>query len=315
MAWLTRWGALVGMLLAIGVMAIGAPEFLAPANIFVVLKQGSILALIAISLTIVLIAGGLDMSAGAISQLTANLAAGVLIAGSSVAIAFASGLAVGLGFGLLNTFFVVVIGMSPFVSTLGAMFIAIGASFAYNGGQALTLYDEPVFFFFGQGQIGPIPFVLIIVVVLTLVLQFFLKRTRTGLRMYSVGENLAAAQLRGISQRKALTIAFMLHGLLVGVSGVLLASYSYGASALATGLDFLISAFAAAFLGSVLSRTGELDVAGAVVAAMFITSINNGLILNGVSNLVLPGIQGAILIASILVGVVRRRDIGQMTIF
>lgn len=64
-----------------------------------------------------------------------------------------------------------------------------------------------------------------------------------------------------------------------------------------------------------LSRTGELDVIGTVIAAMFIASVSNGLILNGASNLVLPGIQGSILIASILIGVVRRRDVGQMTIF
>jgi len=103
--------------------------------------------------------------------------------------------------------------------------------------------------------------------------------------------------------------------LLAGVTGVMFASYAYGASALATGLDFLISALAAAFLGSVLSKTGELDVIGTVVAAIFIQSINNGLILNGASNLMLPGIQGAILIISILFGVIRRREIGQVLIF
>jgi ribose/xylose/arabinose/galactoside ABC-type transport system permease subunit len=107
----------------------------------------------------------------------------------------------------------------------------------------------------------------------------------------------------------------MIHGVLAGLAGVLLASYSYGASALAIGLDFLISAFAAAFLGSVLSRGGQLDVFGTVVGAMFITSLANGLILNGISDYILPGIQGAILIASILVSVIRRRDIGQMLIF
>jgi len=65
----------------------------------------------------------------------------------------------------------------------------------------------------------------------------------------------------------------------------------------------------------VLSKTGELDVIGTVVAAIFIQSINNGLILNGASNLMLPGIQGAILIISILFGVIRRREIGQVLIF
>jgi len=280
-----------------------------------VLKQGSILALIALALTVVLVSGGLDMSVGAISQLTANLSSGFLIGGSTVAVAFGVGLGTGLLFGLVNTFFVVVVRLSPFVATLGTMFIGIGWSFAYNHGQALTLRNQPAFFFLGQGHIGPLPVALLVVATITLLLHLFLRRTRAGLRMYAVGEGAAAAALRGVSWRRASVQAFLLHGVMGGFAGVLLASYSYGASALATGLDFLISAFAAAFLGSVLSRTGELDVVGTVVAAMFITSLSNGLILNGASNLILPGIQGAILIASILLGVVRRRDIGQMTIF
>lgn len=312
---LRRWGAFGGMALAVALMGVKAPEFFGPDNLFLVLKQGSIMSLIALALTVVLVSGGLDMSVGAISQLTANLSSGFLIGGSTVVAAFGVGLGTGLLFGAINTFFVVVVRLSPFVTTLGTMFIAIGWSFAYNHGQALTLRDQPVFFFFGQGHIGPLPVALLLVVALTVALHLFLRKTRAGLRMYAVGEGSATAILRGVSWRRAAVIAFLLHGVMGGFAGVLLASYSYGASALATGLDFLISAFAAAFLGSVLSRTGELDVVGTVVAAMFITSLSNGLILNGASNLVLPGIQGAILIASILVGVVRRRDVGQMTIF
>jgi ribose transport system ATP-binding protein len=310
-----RWGALIGMATAILVMAASAPKLLALDNIFLILKQGSLLSMIALALTLVLIAGGLDMSAGAISQFTANISSGFLIGGSTVFASIGAGIGTGLILGALNTFFVVVVGLSPFVTTLGVMFVAIGSSFAYNQGQALTLHDQPTFFYLGQGYVGPIPVILILVVALTAMLHFFLRRTRAGLRMYAVGQSPATALLRGISRKRALIMAFMLHGVIAGLAGVLIASYSYGASALATGLDFLISAFAAAFLGSVLSRTGELDVIGTVIAAMFIASVSNGLILNGASNLVLPGIQGSILIASILIGVVRRRDVGQMTIF
>ena len=123
------------------------------------------------------------------------------------------------------------------------------------------------------------------------------------------------ASLVGLILAIGLIIASIAGGVIAGFSGTVLASYSYGASALATGLDFLISALAAAFLGSVLSKTGELDVRGTAVAAMFITALNTGLILNGASNLVLPGIQGAILIISVLFGVIRRREIGQVLIF
>ena len=312
---LGRSGTILGMVAVVALLGIGAPNFFAVDNIFVILKQGSILAFVALALTVVLVAGGFDMSVGAVSQLTANLAAGSILAGLGTFAALGTGALVGAVVGAANALLIVAVGMPPFVATLGTMFVAIGATFAYNGGQALTLSGPPEFFFLGQGYVGPVPFVFVILVVLTVVLHLFLKSTKTGIHMYAVGNNVAAARLRGVSRVRAIVIASVVGGLLAGLSGVLIASYSYGASALTSGLDFLITALAAAFLGSALSRTGELDVRWAVVAAIFITSISNGLILNGVSNLLLPGIQGAILIGSVLLGVIRRRDIGQVLIF
>jgi ribose/xylose/arabinose/galactoside ABC-type transport system permease subunit len=133
--------------------------------------------------------------------------------------------------------------------------------------------------------------------------------------MYAVGENVAAAELRGIDRRRAVTTSFLTAGGVLGLSGVVLASYSYGASAAAAALDFLVGALAAAFLGASLSRTGELDMIGTTIAALFLASLSNGLILLGVSNLALPGIQGTVLILSILLGVIGKRAIGQVTIF
>ncbi|MDB5526675.1 MAG: hypothetical protein JWM58_4438 [Rhizobium sp.] len=312
---LTRWGTIGSMGLILAVIAIGAPQFLYLGNIFDVLKQGSVLAFIALGLTVVLIAGGLDLAAGAVSQLTANLAAGALIAGWGSAAALAIGGATGMAVGAINAALVMAFGMPPFVATLGVMFLAMGATLLYNGGQALTLGDRPDFFFIGQGYIGPLPFVFILLVVATAILHFVLKRTRLGLRMYAVGQNLPAAALRGVGQLRYALASFVLGGLVIGLSGVVLASYSYGASALATGIDFLISALAAAFLGSTLSRAGELNVVGTVVAALFLASLSNGLILIGISSQALPGIQGLVLILSIAIGVVRKRDIGQVLIF
>lgn len=312
---LTRWGSIIGMLLALSCIAFLAPQFLSFGNIFDVLKQGSVLAFIAIGLTVVLIAGGFDMSAGAVSQLTNNLAAGTLIAGLGASASVALGLVVGLGIGLVNALLVLVFGMPAFVATLGTMFVTMGMTLLYNGGQALTLSNQPGFFFIGQGYVGPVPFIFLLLTATTLILHLFLSRTITGLRMYAVGQNLPAAEMRGVGRAKYATASFVLGGMLLGLSGVVLASYSYGASALATGIDFLITALAAAFLGSTLSRSGQLSVIGTVVTALFLASLSNGLILIGVSSQLLPGIQGLILVLSILLGVIRRREIGQVLIF
>ena len=311
----SRWGTAFGMVLTIAVIAFLAPHFLAPGNIFDVLKQGSVLAFIALGLTVVLIAGGFDMSSGAASQFAANIASGTLIAGHGAVVAVGFGMGLGLLVGIANAALVLLLGMPPFVATLGTMFVAMGATLFYNGGQALTLGGQDGFFFLGQGYLGPVPFVFILLVAVTLVLQLVLQRTRLGLRMYAVGLNPHAASLRGVQKPAYAFASFAIGGLVLGLAGVVLAAYSYGASALATGVDFLISALAAAFLGSTLTRAGRLDVVGTVVAAIFLASLSNGLILIGVSNQALPGVQGLILILSIALGVIRRRAIGQVLIF
>ena len=312
---LGRWGTTIGMLVVLLALGIHAPRFFAPNNLLDVLKQGSILTLIAIAQAVVLIPGGFDMSAGALSQLTANVAAGLIIAGLGTWSTIGVGLVLGLIIGLINASLVIVARIPAFVATLGTMFVLQGATLMYNKGQALTINDQKGFTFLGQGYIGPIPFIVILVILVILVLHLFMKNTKTGLRMYAVGENLTAAKLRGISSKKALIIGFALAGLIVGFTGVAQASYSYGATAVTTGMDFLISALAAAFLGSTLSKTGELSIVGAGLAGMFISALSNVLIINGVSNNVLPGILGAVLVLSIIPTVIRKREIGQVTIF
>jgi ribose transport system ATP-binding protein len=255
------------------------------------------------------------MSVGAVSQFATNLAAGTIIAGFGTAAALAIGGGVGLLIGALNAALVLLFRMPPFVATLGTMFMTMGATLLYNGGQALTLSNEPGFFYLGQGYVGPVPFVFILLVATVAVLHVVLKHTRLGLRMYAVGQNLAAARLRGIGQARYAFASFAIGGLVLGLSGTVIASYSYGASALATGIDFLVSALAAAFLGSTFGRAGELNVIGTLIAALFLASLSNGLILMGISSQALPGIQGLVLILAIALGVIRKRGIGQVLIF
>jgi ribose transport system ATP-binding protein len=319
-AFIRRWGTIMGIVLALIAFSIATPRFLVVSNLFDVLKQGSVLALIAIGLTLALISAGFDMSVGALSQFTSNLAAGIVASkmavwGSVLVLPLLVGGGVGLAVGALNAALVLVFRMPPFVATLGTMFTLMGVTLAFNHGLSTTLMNQETFFFMGQGYLGPIPVIVVIVAVLVLILVVFLRRTRPGLRMYAAGGNINAAVVRGVSRNAMVLLSFLLCGLVVGLSGTILASYSYGASAVPASMDFLISALAASFLGTTFNRAGQLDLIGTTVAAMFIAAINNGLILIHVSNLALPGFQGIILILSILPVVIRKNEIGQVTIF
>ncbi len=308
-------GTGLGMLIILCLLGLRAPLFFSITNIMTVLKQGSVLTMIALGLTAVLIGGGFDMGAGALVQLTCNLSAGMLIAGTTAALALTSGIAVGLGVGLINAFLVVVMKIPTFVATLGTMFVMQGITSWYNQGKALTINSIPGFAALGQGRIAVIPAIFIIVIVICIAMNYFFKHTRTGLRMYAAGENPAAARLRGLNTKKYLLFSYMISGVILGFTGVLQCSYNYGASAITSGMDFLIQALSAAYLGSTFSKTGELSVIGTVVSGMFIAALSNGLIINGISNQQISGVLGVILILSILLTVIKKREIGQVTIF
>lgn len=308
-------GTGIGMIIILFILGLRAPLFFDLTNIMTVLKQGSVLTMIALGLTTVLIGGGFDMGAGALVQLTCNISAGMLLAGASAILALTAGLGAGLAVGLVNAFLVIIIKIPTFVATLGTMFIMQGITSWYNAGKALTIKVIPEFAMLGQGRIAMIPVIFIIVIIVCIILNYFFKHTRTGLRMYAAGENPAAARLRGLNTKWYLLLSYLLSGLILGFTGVLQCSYNYGASAITSGMDFLIQALSAAYLGSTFSKTGELSVIGTVISGMFIAALSNALIINGISNQQISGVLGIILILSILLTVIKKRDIGQVTIF
>jgi ribose/xylose/arabinose/galactoside ABC-type transport system permease subunit len=313
---LTRRSTGLIMILILLVLGIRSPLFFAFDNLMNVLKQGGILTFISLGLTTVIISGGFDMGAGATVQLTCNLAAGLILGGLAPMLTIPMGIGVGLVIGLFNAFLTIIMRIPSFVATLGTMYITQGLMQWYCGGKTMGLENIPYFTFLGQGYVlGFIPVIFVIVIVFSLLLHFFLKFTRTGMRMYAAGENRQAAVLNGVSPTKYLCIGYVLSGAVLGLTGVLQCSYSYGSSPVVAGMDLLIQALVAAYLGTTFSYTGELSLIGSMISSMFIAAISNTLIINGISNLQISGILGLILIISILITVIQKREIGQVTIF
>lgn len=308
-------GTAIGMVTILLLLGLRAPLFFQMENLMAVLKQGSVLTLIALGLTAVLIGGGFDMGAGALVQLTCNMSAGLILAGLNPMLTLPIGIAVGLLTGLVNSFLVIIVKIPTFVATLGTMFIIQGVTSWYNQGTALTIKVIPGFSFLGQGRIGIIPVIFLIVLLICAVMHYFFKHTRTGFRMYATGENQTAARLRGLKTDKYLFLSYVVSGAILGFTGVLQCSYSYGAAAIVTGLDFLIQALSAAYLGSTFSGTGELSIIGTAISGMFIAALSNVLVINGISNQQISGVLGIILILSILLTVIKKHEIGQVTIF
>ncbi len=312
---LQKRGTGIVMLFILLALGIASPLFFAPSNLMDVLKQSGILSLLALGLTLALIPGGFDMGAGATMQLSCNIAAGLILGGMFPLLTIPVGICLGLAIGLLNAFLVIVMRIPTFVGTLGTMFVLQGLTQLYNEGKVLSIGTQPYFTFLGQGRIAIVPAIFIIILVIATLMHYFLKHTRAGLRMYASGENPQAAVLRGLHPARYMLLEYVLSGAVLGLAGVLQCSYGYGASPVIAGIDFLIQALVAAYLGTTFSKTGELSVVGTVISSIFIAALSNALIINGISNLIISGILGVILILSILITVIHKRQIGQVTIF
>lgn len=303
------------MIATLAVFCLTCPNFFSISNLLDITKQGGLLSLLALAMTMVLIVGGMDMSVGAIYDICTNFCAGMVISGYGVFLSVAVSAAAGLAFGIFNMLMIVFVRVPPFIATVGTMFVATGLTFAYNKGQSILLSNQPLFFSLAQGSTLGIPNIAIIVGVITIVIYICLRRFRYGLYMYATGGNPMAAKAAGINTTLAQLIAYGMSGTLSGLGGALAASYISGSFALGSPFEFLITAFAAAFLGSTLIRQGELNPLGTVIAALFITSLNNALTLYGVSFLILPGMQGTVLILALVLGNWGKKETGQMTIF
>nr|WP_296263492.1 ABC transporter permease [uncultured Merdimonas sp.] len=308
-------GTGIAMILILLILGLRAPLFFTPENIMTVLKQSGVLVMTALSITTVLIVGGFDMGAGALVQLTCNVAAGLIISGINPALTWVAGLGIGLAMGLVNAVLVVFVKIPTFVTTLGTMYLMTGMTALYNGGSALTFELIVNFNMMGQGEILGFPIIFLIVLLFCVGLNYFFKHTRTGLRMYACGENKNAAEIHGIDRRKLMILGYLISGALLGFTGVLQCSYNYGASAVDYGMDFLIRALASAYLGSTFSKTAELSMFGTMISGVFIAALSNAMVINGFSNQIVSGVLGSVLILSILLTVIKKRDIGQVTIF
>jgi ribose transport system permease protein len=269
--------------------------FLSPGNLENIARQISIDAPVAFGQSIVLIAGGIDISVGSNMAMCAALAIGLQSYGTPVAvlIALLFGTCVGAMNGLLVTRGKIV----PFIATLGTMSLVSGILFTYTRQQPLPGHDEG-FTFWGNGSIGPVPVPIIITLMLMSLLTLFLRRTRAGRNLYAVGGSKEAAYLAGISVQRFQFLAFTISGFTAGLAGVLLASRLNSAT-VQLGTDTPLLSISAAIIGGASLLGGRGSTIGAFLGVLALGALTNGMNLLGVQTYYQIAIR-----ASILIGVV-----------
>jgi ribose transport system permease protein len=284
-------------------------------NLLNVSQQISMLAVVAFTMTIVMVMGDFDLSVGSMASLAGIVAAVVFSSGYPVAAGVGAALAVGLAGGLLNGVLVSYVGILPFVATLGTLTIFSGAAFLVSGGKTIFGRDIPsAFSGFARGKVPleaiglpsvGLPYLSLLALAVLILVYVALEHTAYGRRLYAIGGNTEAARLAGIRVRILRMSAFGLTGLGAATAGLMYASRVASANP-TQGSGLMLQAIAAVFLGMTMSREGEPRVFATLVGVLILGVLDNGLTQMAVDSYVRMILVGAIVVLAVAISSIGR---------
>ncbi|WP_163531308.1 ABC transporter permease [Halobacillus ihumii] len=294
-----RLGMIIILILLCIVMTIMAPNFLEASNITNILKQVSVIAILAAGMTIVILTGGIDLSVGSIVALSGVVSVMASQAGINPFLAMILGMGVGYLIGFINGFFTAKIGLPAFIVTLGSMTYVRGLAYVSSGGYPVVL-ESSTFKFIGAGSILSIPTPIYIMLFVYVVMFLVLKYTMFGRHIYAIGGNEEAARLTGIKVKKTLVNVYSISGLLAGLGGVVLAGRLYSGQPTA-GNMYELDAIAAVILGGSKLAGGVGKVQGTIIGVLIMGVITNGLTLMDVSYYWQLVVKGGVIVSAVLI--------------
>jgi ribose/xylose/arabinose/galactoside ABC-type transport system permease subunit len=285
-------------LLIVIALSIASPVFFSSRNLFNILRQTSVNGIIAVGMTFVIIAGGIDLSVGAIVALSAVVSASFGHHGQPVFLAFLAGIATGLACGAINGILVGRFGVASFIVTLGSMTILRGLSLVITQGKpVIDLSTE--FAAVAGNYVFHVPVPVLIFVLVVLMGFFILGFTRYGRYVYGVGGNELAARVSGINSRFIIGFTFVISGVLAALAGVVLASRVQTGSPVA-GIGYELDAIAAVVIGGTSLSGGVGSIFGTFVGCLIIGVMSNGLDLLNVTSYFQQIVKGVAIILVVL---------------
>jgi ribose transport system permease protein len=249
-------------------MTHAVPQFLGRQNISAILLSLSDQSIIAIGMTILLISGGFDLSVGSTVAISGAVTAIWLTNGVPVPAAILLGLGVGTLIGLINGLIIAEVGINPFVTTLGMMSLARGMLMVVTDGQNISGLPRS-FTVLGQASFCGIQYPILISLVLVIIGDFLLRRSRFFRQNYYIGGNEKAAILSGINVKRIKIFNYMLTGFLAALAGIIITA-RLGSASTTAGKGLELRVIAAVIIGGASLRGGVGTVAGAFLGALLI---------------------------------------------
>jgi ribose transport system permease protein len=298
-------GTFAGLVALCLILWAATPHFLTVSNLLNVLEQTAINAIVAVGMTYVIISGGIDLSVGSVLAVSGIALAMALEAGMPMPLGIAVAFAVGLACGLTNGLLVAVGRLPPFIATLGMMSIARGAALMLAEGRPISGFGDS-FRMLATERVMMVPAPAIITAAIYLVAHFVLSRTVFGRAAYAIGGNEEAARLSGVAVRFHKTAIYGVAGLMSAAAAVILTARLNSAQPTA-GTMYELDAIAATVIGGTSLMGGEGTLVGALIGALIMGVLRNGLNLLNVSSFFQQVVIGVVIIGAVLVDMSLKR--------
>lgn len=309
----------LALILIIVIFTVMKPQaFLGSYNIKSIFIDASVALTLSVGMTFVIITAGIDLSVGAVLVFSGVIAVKVMaaLAGGAdaastagwgtIIVGIAAGLGVGLGWGLINGMLIALLDIPPLIVTLGSFGAALGLSDVLTGGVDLSGVPNSFASSIGAGKVGPIPVLVLVAGVVTIVLGLVLHTTKFGRYTYAVGSNAEAARRSGINVSRHLIKVYALAGLLSGLGGVLSLAY-FTTTTISGHTTDNLTAISAVVIGGTSLFGGVGAMAGTVVGVFIPVVLASGLVIVGVQSFWQQVMIGVILVAAVYFDQLRRR--------
>ncbi|WP_292446586.1 ABC transporter permease [Mesorhizobium sp.] len=274
--------------------------FFSSRNILNIGLAVTILGVLAMSQTVVIVAGGLDVSVGSTVGFATVATAMVAQSTGSAAVAVVAGLLIGAACGLVNGIIITYGRVNAVIATLGTMAIFRGVAFILSDGQSISIFDE-TFRFMGNGRVLGFPFPIWILFVTAVLFQIFLSRSIAGRNVYAIGGNPVVARFSGINVNRYRVAIYIMSGFAAGLGGIILAARTGSGQPISGSQGLELEAITAAVLGGCALQGGRGTIVGALLGVLIIGVLNNGMILTAVPTFYQLLAKGALLILAVLV--------------
>lgn len=283
-------------------LSIFSDSFLSLSNFTNILRQSSLVGIVALGMTYIMIAGGIDLSVSSTMALAACVAASLSTTMGTVMpfpVAVLAGVLVGILAGIINGYVIAYLGIVPFITTLGMQSIIRGAALVYTSGKPVNALTD-TYIAVGKSSFAGIPMPAIIFIILAAITWFFLSKTKYGRYLYAIGGNEEAAAVAGLKVKLLKASTYVVGGALAAVAGIVL-SARIAAGAPTSGEMYDFYAIEAVVIGGTSNQGGTGGIIQTIIGVLIIGVLNNGMDLLNISGYYQKIVTGVVVVFAVII--------------